>query len=159
MPSNAPVGAGADTVRPTPTKLPSGSCPNRHPRRSTSEAASRYRNGPWAYSPAASGNGSAGPSPRPTSTSHTPSGAAGAGAPRTVSARWLPVAPTGPAARDLHSGDVPAYPEQLLDEHPDPDDEQIKHYLSGNLCRCATYPEVMDAVKLAAKKRKGAAAG
>ena len=43
---------------------------------------------------------------------------------------------------------------QLLDEHPDPDDDQIKHYLSGNLCRCATYPEVMDAVRLAAKKRK-----
>jgi carbon-monoxide dehydrogenase small subunit len=45
---------------------------------------------------------------------------------------------------------------QLLDEHPDPDDEQIKHYLSGNLCRCATYPEVMDAVRLAAKKRNAA---
>ena len=45
---------------------------------------------------------------------------------------------------------------QLLDEHPDPDDEQIKHYLTGNLCRCATYPQVMDAVKLAARKRKGA---
>jgi carbon-monoxide dehydrogenase small subunit len=43
---------------------------------------------------------------------------------------------------------------QLLDEHPDPDDDQIKPYLSGNLCRCATYPEVIDAVKLAAKKRK-----
>ena len=46
---------------------------------------------------------------------------------------------------------------QLLDEHPDPDDEQIKHYLTGNLCRCAAYPEVMDAVKLAAKKRKAGA--
>ena len=43
---------------------------------------------------------------------------------------------------------------QLLDEHPDPDDEQIKHYLSGNLCRCATYPEVIQAVKLAARKRQ-----
>jgi carbon-monoxide dehydrogenase small subunit len=43
---------------------------------------------------------------------------------------------------------------QLLDEHPDPDDEQIKHYLTGNLCRCATYPQVMDAVRLAAKKRQ-----
>ncbi len=43
---------------------------------------------------------------------------------------------------------------QLLDEHPDPTDDQIKHYLTGNLCRCATYPEVIDAVKLAAKKRK-----
>ena len=48
---------------------------------------------------------------------------------------------------------------QLLDEHPDPDDDQIKHYLTGNLCRCATYPEVMDAVKLAAKKRKARNAG
>jgi carbon-monoxide dehydrogenase small subunit len=43
---------------------------------------------------------------------------------------------------------------QLLKEHPDPDDETIKHYLSGNLCRCATYPEVIQAVKLAAKKQK-----
>jgi carbon-monoxide dehydrogenase small subunit len=43
---------------------------------------------------------------------------------------------------------------QLLDQHPDPDDEQIKHYLSGNLCRCGTYPEVIQAVKVAARKRK-----
>lgn len=42
---------------------------------------------------------------------------------------------------------------QLLEEHPQPDDETIKHYLSGNLCRCATYPEVLDAVKLASSKR------
>ena len=44
---------------------------------------------------------------------------------------------------------------QLLDDHPDPDDNQIKHYLSGNLCRCASYPQVIEAVKLAARKRKG----
>ena len=43
---------------------------------------------------------------------------------------------------------------QLLDRHPDPDDEQIKHYLAGNLCRCGTYPEVIQAVKIAARKRK-----
>ena len=42
---------------------------------------------------------------------------------------------------------------QLLDEHPDPTEEQIKHYLTGNLCRCAAYPEILDAVKLAARKR------
>ena len=46
---------------------------------------------------------------------------------------------------------------QLLDEHPDPDEGQIKHYLSGNLCRCATYPQVIEAVHLAAKKRKAGA--
>jgi len=43
---------------------------------------------------------------------------------------------------------------QLLDEHPDPDEDTIRHYLSGNLCRCAAYPEIMEAVKLAAQKRK-----
>ncbi len=47
---------------------------------------------------------------------------------------------------------------QLLDADPDPDDDTIRHYLSGNLCRCAAYPEIMKAVKLAAKKRAGAAA-
>jgi aerobic carbon-monoxide dehydrogenase small subunit len=43
---------------------------------------------------------------------------------------------------------------QLLDENPDPSDDDIRHYLSGNLCRCAAYPEIMEAVKLAARKRK-----
>ncbi|MGH8680184.1 MAG: 2Fe-2S iron-sulfur cluster-binding protein [Burkholderiales bacterium] len=40
------------------------------------------------------------------------------------------------------------------DEHPDPDEETIRHYRSGNLCRCAAYPEIIDAVKLAAVKRR-----
>jgi aerobic carbon-monoxide dehydrogenase small subunit len=43
---------------------------------------------------------------------------------------------------------------QLLDEHPDPDEDTIRHYLSGNLCRCAAYPEIIEAVKLAARKRR-----
>jgi carbon-monoxide dehydrogenase small subunit len=42
---------------------------------------------------------------------------------------------------------------QLLDQNPDPGDEEIRHYLSGNLCRCAAYPEIIEAVKLAARKR------
>jgi carbon-monoxide dehydrogenase small subunit len=45
---------------------------------------------------------------------------------------------------------------QLLDRHPDPDDDTIKHWLSGNLCRCAAYPEIIQAVKSAAKKRAAA---
>jgi len=45
---------------------------------------------------------------------------------------------------------------QLLDEHPDPDEDEIRHYLSGNLCRCAAYPEIIEAVKLAARKRRNA---
>jgi carbon-monoxide dehydrogenase small subunit len=44
---------------------------------------------------------------------------------------------------------------QLLDEHPDPDENQIRHYLAGNLCRCAAYPEIIEAVRAAARMRKG----
>jgi carbon-monoxide dehydrogenase small subunit len=40
---------------------------------------------------------------------------------------------------------------QLLKEHPNPSDDDIRHYLSGNLCRCAAYPEIIEAVKMAAK--------
>ena len=40
---------------------------------------------------------------------------------------------------------------QLLKQHPNPTDEDIRHYLSGNLCRCAAYPEIIEAVKVAAK--------
>ena len=43
---------------------------------------------------------------------------------------------------------------QLLDEHPNPTDDEIRHYLSGNLCRCAAYPEILEAVKLAATRRR-----
>ena len=42
---------------------------------------------------------------------------------------------------------------QLLAENPDPSEDDIRHYLSGNLCRCAAYPEIIEAVKLAAAKR------
>jgi len=42
----------------------------------------------------------------------------------------------------------------LLAEYPQPTDEQIKDYLSGNLCRCAAYPEIINAVKMAARKSK-----
>ena len=45
---------------------------------------------------------------------------------------------------------------QLLDQNPNPGDEEIRHYLSGNLCRCAAYPEIVEAVKLAARRRKSA---
>ena len=40
---------------------------------------------------------------------------------------------------------------RLLQEKPDPSDDDIRHYLSGNLCRCAAYPEIIAAVKAAAR--------
>ena len=45
---------------------------------------------------------------------------------------------------------------QLLDEIAEPDEDQIRHYLSGNLCRCAAYPQIIEAVQLAARKRRRA---
>ena len=39
----------------------------------------------------------------------------------------------------------------LLSEHPHPTEEQTRDYLSGNLCRCGTYKEVLAAVADLAK--------
>ncbi len=35
----------------------------------------------------------------------------------------------------------------LLNAHPHPSEAQTREYLSGNLCRCGTYKEVLAAVK------------
>jgi len=39
----------------------------------------------------------------------------------------------------------------LLNAHPHPSEEQARDYLSGNLCRCGTYKEVLAAVAELAK--------
>src|SRR5581483_9528747 len=38
---------------------------------------------------------------------------------------------------------------ELLDRNPQPSTDDIRHYLSGSLCRCATYPDIVKAVKAA----------
>jgi isoquinoline 1-oxidoreductase alpha subunit len=38
----------------------------------------------------------------------------------------------------------------LLESDPDPSDEAIDSYMSGNLCRCGTYPRIRAAIKDAA---------
>lgn len=40
----------------------------------------------------------------------------------------------------------------FLQEHPHPDEVQIREAISGNLCRCTGYQHIVDAVKLAAEK-------
>lgn len=40
----------------------------------------------------------------------------------------------------------------LLQDNPNPTDEEIKQALDGNFCRCTGYVKIIDAVKLAAKK-------
>jgi carbon-monoxide dehydrogenase small subunit len=39
----------------------------------------------------------------------------------------------------------------FLRDHPDPDDEQIREALSGNLCRCTGYQGILKAVRAAAQ--------
>jgi aerobic-type carbon monoxide dehydrogenase small subunit (CoxS/CutS family) len=39
---------------------------------------------------------------------------------------------------------------ELLQENPHPSDEEIRHALSGNICRCTGYQHIIDAVKTAA---------
>ena len=39
----------------------------------------------------------------------------------------------------------------LLTAHPHPTEEQTRDYLSGNLCRCGTYKEILAAVNELAK--------
>jgi len=41
---------------------------------------------------------------------------------------------------------------RLLQEHPDPTDDQIKLAFSGNLCRCTGYYPIIEAVKRAARQ-------
>ena len=42
----------------------------------------------------------------------------------------------------------------LLRENPDPTEEQIRHGLEGNLCRCTGYQNIVESVKYAANKLK-----
>ena len=40
----------------------------------------------------------------------------------------------------------------LLDRNHNPSEEEIKEALAGNLCRCTGYVQIIEAVKMAAKK-------
>jgi carbon-monoxide dehydrogenase small subunit len=43
----------------------------------------------------------------------------------------------------------------LLRRNPDPDEEEIRAALAGNLCRCTGYDMIIDAVRMAAEKGRG----
>jgi len=43
----------------------------------------------------------------------------------------------------------------LLAETPDPSDAEIDDALSGNICRCGTYPRIRAAIRAAAKMQEG----
>ena len=43
----------------------------------------------------------------------------------------------------------------LLREIPNPTDEDIDNAMAGNICRCATYVRIREAIKNAAKELEG----
>jgi carbon-monoxide dehydrogenase small subunit len=43
----------------------------------------------------------------------------------------------------------------LLSENPSPDEDDIRHAISGNLCRCTGYNQIVEAIGAAADSIKG----
>ena len=44
---------------------------------------------------------------------------------------------------------------ELLSKTPDPSDAQIRKAMNGHLCRCGTYPRILKAIRLAARRMSG----
>ncbi len=42
----------------------------------------------------------------------------------------------------------------LLDSQPNPSEDQIRHFMQGNICRCGTYPRIVEAIQRAAAASK-----
>lgn len=45
----------------------------------------------------------------------------------------------------------------FLEENPNPDEQEIREAISGNICRCTGYQHIVDAVKIAAEKMSASA--
>jgi carbon-monoxide dehydrogenase small subunit len=43
----------------------------------------------------------------------------------------------------------------LLRRNPRPSEEEIRHALDGNLCRCTGYVNIVEAIRWAAEKMQG----
>lgn len=46
---------------------------------------------------------------------------------------------------------------KLVESHPNPTEEEIRHGLEGNLCRCTGYQNIVRAVQTAAEEMQGGA--
>jgi carbon-monoxide dehydrogenase small subunit len=45
---------------------------------------------------------------------------------------------------------------QMLERYPNPSEEQIRHQLEGNLCRCTGYHNIVKAIQWAAEQMAAA---
>lgn len=48
---------------------------------------------------------------------------------------------------------------RFLHENPSPSEDEIRHGMSGNLCRCTGYQNIIKAVKVAAEKMQSSGSG
>jgi aerobic-type carbon monoxide dehydrogenase small subunit (CoxS/CutS family) len=46
----------------------------------------------------------------------------------------------------------------LLDENPNPSQDELKHFMHGNICRCTGYKKIIESIMAAAQKMRGATA-
>jgi carbon-monoxide dehydrogenase small subunit len=44
----------------------------------------------------------------------------------------------------------------LLEENPDPTDDEIREAIAGNICRCTGYVFVVEAIRTAAERQASA---
>ena len=58
--------------------------------------------------------------------------------------------------RLLHARDDPLGA-QLLEENPDPTEDEVRHAIAGNLCRCTGYQFIVKSVLEAARPSREAA--
>ena len=71
---------------------------------------------------------------------------------KAVQAAWIELGV--PQCGYCHSGQIMAAT-ALLQQNPNPTDADIDAAMSGNLCRCGTYPRIRAAIKQAASTRGG----
>jgi aerobic-type carbon monoxide dehydrogenase small subunit (CoxS/CutS family) len=44
----------------------------------------------------------------------------------------------------------------LLDENPNPTEEELKHFMNGSICRCTGYKKIIESIMAAAKTMRSA---
>jgi aerobic carbon-monoxide dehydrogenase small subunit len=49
--------------------------------------------------------------------------------------------------------------EALLARRPDPNEDEIREALAGNLCRCTGYQRIVESVRIAAERKRAAVGG
>ena len=79
----------------------------------------------------------------------TVEGLAGAGEPHPVQQAFVE---TGAVQCGFCTPGLVVATHDLLEREPRPSDAQVREALAGNLCRCAGYEKILDAVRLAAER-------